>query len=1538
MKAFGQGSASVFLLLALLSCVELSARPRPPITPFPEFSTPLTRIDFDEAYRAGAASEKTVNTGYGELVESWSGHALSRTGPMLSPFVLPALDAGRTNFNSASGGVRFWFKPNWSSASVAGGAGPGFNVRLIELVLISDNDAAAHWSLQSSPDGSSLILATQTKDGPVNLLTADIAWSADSWHCLVLNYAWEGTELFIDGELAAHGSGVSGVAPADAGLVVGSTVFGSEAAEGEFDEICAFARPTGAFALALYYNTYRSRAALGPITAEEDAARSEAIAKYRAEQQEAAMQASFGMQSSTNCVTNGPVYLTNIVAIPTTNQGSIVIFDIMGGTNGLLYEVFSTTNLLGTNIANATWTCLATGMTCTTFLFTNEPQAHATYVLGTPKNSDADSLTDAYERLVSKTKPDDSDTDDDGLPDDWEVANGLNPLLNDASDDPDGDGLTNLQEYNGGTNSSNPHDVMVVAWGLNSSGQCNVPLGLRNVVAVAGGTNFSLALRADGSVVAWGAGDFGQTNVPSGLTNVAALSANWWDTLALRSNGIPVQWGGLTNLPPASATNLAAISMGYGYGFGVKSNGTLQVWGTSTYGTNIPSHITNLLAVAAATDHGVALQRDGRVHAWGPNLCSIGWCVTNVPADLTNGAAISAAYFHSLAVRSNGTVESWGYNLDGQTNTPPGLSNVIAVAAGLTHSLALKADGTAVAWGKLGPIPPATLIEPAFVPTGLTGIVAIAAGANQCLAIRSGRLTPVLLRQPADQSAVAGGTVTFNAQAVGLAGVLYQWQFNGVNIPGATNAALTLTNVQAGTEGGYRVVVTNGAGSTDSSAATFTLITPPVITAATLPQRAWIPWSNPKRPWPDDFTLGITATAPAQWASPLKYQWKFNGTNITNFSQATTPNFTVFNNFGERNGEFSVVVTNAAGSATTNWQVRVAFPGSVVAWGLTNSGQIERPLALTNVVAIAAGYSNSVAVSQDGQVIQWGLEVAPVPADLTNAVAVAAGFYHNLALRRDGTVAAWGNTEAPAAIVPTNLAAVRAIGAGWNHSVAVLSNGTVSAWGYNGEEFGWHLTEVPPDLTNATSVAAGALHSLALRSNGTVTAWGYNVDGQTNVPFGLSNIVALAGGGHHSLALRADGTVVAWGCNTSGECDVPAGLSNVMAIAAGFAHSLALKNDSTVVAWGRNAEGQTNAPPTVSQVQGIAAGGHHSLAMTFGPTVGYPVDVARDLVLIYNTNSADSIWVKDYYRAHRPMISNAMVLAVGCPTGEFMTTNEFDSQLNAPWQDWMKTHPTVRPRYIVLFLDIPSRMSDAFFSGLIRSVSFNLRYLTPGIRPFVTHIHMGDTNACRAYIEKLEFFGTNYSPGHVILSASAGGYGNDHYYFEDAGRAPGSASFPGADARNALLTNGIATNLVTYAGPSDAHLTNATNVTGFFTWGVHGQLDPGYATNGTFLFSGSSRWWIITTYESFNGQREHPSTQQQQGNFIRWFSTSAFGGINYLNTPVGAISHTEEPSAGVNNPARYFPLWAGGRSFAICAWWTQSTVAFQAIGDPLVKQ
>ncbi len=79
-------------------------------------------------------------------------------------------------------------------------------------------------------------------------------------------------------------------------------------------------------------------------------------------------------------------------------------------------------------------------------------------------DSDGDGLNDADETAWGYDR-DDSDTDDDGLPDGWEHDNGLDPASaageNGAEGDGDGDGFTNLQEYQNGTDPNRAGSVGV---------------------------------------------------------------------------------------------------------------------------------------------------------------------------------------------------------------------------------------------------------------------------------------------------------------------------------------------------------------------------------------------------------------------------------------------------------------------------------------------------------------------------------------------------------------------------------------------------------------------------------------------------------------------------------------------------------------------------------------------------------------------------------------------------------------------------------------------------------------------------------------------------------------------------------------------------------------------------------------------------------------------------------------------------------------------------------------------------------------------
>ena len=100
-------------------------------------------------------------------------------------------------------------------------------------------------------------------------------------------------------------------------------------------------------------------------------------------------------------------------------------------------------------------------------------------------------------------------------------------------------------------------------------------------------------------------------------------------------------------------------------------------------------------------------------------------------------------------------------------------------------------------------------------------------------------VAPVILDQPTNATVFQGSTVTMAARVTGAQPMTFQWVKDGAPVNGATNTALTLTNVQVSQSGTYVVQITNSFGSATSSNAVLTVKVPP---ACTTPPAGLVSW------------------------------------------------------------------------------------------------------------------------------------------------------------------------------------------------------------------------------------------------------------------------------------------------------------------------------------------------------------------------------------------------------------------------------------------------------------------------------------------------------------------------------------------------------------------------------------------------------------------------------------------------------------------------------------------------------------------------
>ena len=301
---------------------------------------------------------------------------------------------------------------------------------------------------------------------------------------------------------------------------------------------------------------------------------------------------------------------------------------------------------------------------------------------------------------------------------------------------------------------------------------------------------------------------------------------------------------------------------------------------------------------------------------------------------------------------------------------------------------------------------------------------------------------PKVTLQPVNAITLAGGTVSFTAEATGSPAPTSLWEVSTdggatfTPIGGATGNTLTITNAQVSESGRlFRAVFKNTAGTAPSEAA--------LLTVASTDYRAY-GWGNNKAG-----QAGVDS----------------------GLNEILTPTPMPGLEF----------VTQVAAGSRHGLALRA--DGTVESWGSNAHGQLGNegetgtgePVMIEHlggVKEVAAGDSHSLALLSNGTVVAWG--------DNEN-----------------GQLGNGKTTDSEVPVAVTGLSGVTAIAAGEEHSLALLSNGTVVAWGKNEEgELGTGNTgssNTPvavKNLENVTAIAAGGDFSLALLSDGTVVAWG----------------------------------------------------------------------------------------------------------------------------------------------------------------------------------------------------------------------------------------------------------------------------------------------------------------------------------------------------------------------------------------------------------------------------------------------------------------
>ena len=157
-----------------------------------------------------------------------------------------------------------------------------------------------------------------------------------------------------------------------------------------------------------------------------------------------------------------------------------------------------------------------------------------------------------------------------------------------------------------------------------------------------------------------------------------------------------------------------------------------------------------------------------------------------------------------------------------------------------------------------------------------------------------------IIQEPVDTDVCIGDQLDLFVDAAGDAPITFQWQIDGVDIPGEVSNTLSIDPVNLGDAGDYQCMITNPCGVEFSAIATVTVDEPVIITSE--PQSQTVPDGG-------SVTLDVVASG----TLPI-FQWQKDGIDIPG---ATNPSLTIDPFFAADEGDYTCVIDNICNMVTS---------------------------------------------------------------------------------------------------------------------------------------------------------------------------------------------------------------------------------------------------------------------------------------------------------------------------------------------------------------------------------------------------------------------------------------------------------------------------------------------------------------------------------------------------------------------------------------------------------------------------------------------